>query len=1123
MKIFGAFILSLVLIINAFAQKVEMPQFLPASPEPSAFVKAGVGNVNMSTGAATASIPLYTIKLKNYSFPISLSYSTQGLRADEASSRTGYGWVLNASSGMITRSVKGEPDEFAQRMVPPTDFTTDTDALFQYYQRASAAGSGYDTQSDEFQFNCNGYSGKFVLDNNYKPRVTATSNIKIDAPVSVTPGSTSGSIGPITLTAPDGVRYFFSTYERTTSHNIMKYSAYKLVTKTAFFLDKILLPSGEYILFNYTPINTTVATGTSQTLQVSTTIGVGDCGNCEGSYSTQSDQVSYATYYLSSITTSNGQTVNFTYEDRPDKGNDNRLVSMEVAGLKKYEFQYYDVPMQGSVITGRFFLTKIRDIIMDGSNASYDYILDYNDLSKVPLPITFSQDYLGYYNNSGSNCLIPPAVNSNNTIDFSFRDPHSDASQIGTLASIVYPTGGKEEYLYEANTQSEKIEKSSTKKHELAGAGGGTGGTEEPITYTQDNITVSWDQTVTLSAYADDALPFDEKTADPGHRTVVVSVYEGNNVVGSRSVLGYAPTSTTFSLQAGHVYTLKMTVYSSEEIGYATLVYDVSTYYIYQNKEIPGVRLKQLRYTDPFTGKNYSKYYTYAALGNLSKSSGSLSQTVDYHSFSLTKKFCGEVGEFSSTCNFDVYSSSSTNDVYNYAGSGSPVYYSNVIESDAPDFQNGGTEYIFYENDNGSNWQLMLGQNVDYFSGQYPSLSGTLFKKRVFNKKKEIVQEEQDDYESLVYMDHSTYSIYVRKKYEPWDTRPDRLDSFDAIRATYSNNWNRLKTKTSTSYVSGKALLQKTDYIYGDPVNVLPAIITTSDSKGKQIRTVRKYPNTYTYEGVGDDGDPALSGYNALTVLNIVAPVVEEFSYKNDQLISQKKTLYKDWFSDLRIIEPQIVQIKESPNDVLRDALVFDKYNQSGNATQLHMKDNLTFAYLWDDILDEPICEVKNAVFDQVAYTSFENNAYGNWTVVSGGISSTPGFTGTQSFSGSIQKNIAISGSYTVSLWTKQSATVNSSAGTLIRTLNDWKLYRWTLNNPSVVTVQGNDLDEVRLAPANALMTTFTYKPYVGLTSKLDSNNSTMYYEYDSFNRLSVIRDEKGNIVKTVEYHYQEQ
>ena len=82
---------SLIVAAQTSNYKVDLLQILPASPEPSAFVKAGVGNTNMSTGAASANIPLYNIKVRDFTFPLSLSYSTQGLKADEASSRVGLG------------------------------------------------------------------------------------------------------------------------------------------------------------------------------------------------------------------------------------------------------------------------------------------------------------------------------------------------------------------------------------------------------------------------------------------------------------------------------------------------------------------------------------------------------------------------------------------------------------------------------------------------------------------------------------------------------------------------------------------------------------------------------------------------------------------------------------------------------------------------------------------------------------------------------------------------------------------------------------------------------------------------------------------------------------------------
>ncbi|WP_143305727.1 DUF5977 domain-containing protein [Chitinophaga vietnamensis] len=959
---------------------VGLPQLIPASPEPSAFVKSGVANVNMSTGALSASIPLYDIKIKDFTFPIALSYSTQGLKVDEASSRTGYGWILNAT-GMITRTVKGQPDELTTRMTIPADFNTGTDAVYNYCVNASAPDNpSWDSQADEFMFNVNGYTGKFVLDSNKIARVTAQHNIKVDVSVG------SGAIGSIVMTTPDGIKYKFGTaFEVTTTHNVQQSTVFKNRTVTAFFLDRVDLPTGEYILFSYSPIHTYHSAGISQTLQQSTGgTSTGPCPTCASmgtQYVTQTNTIEYNTQYLSGITTSTGLNISLGYEPRKDSSHDNRLNSLVVGGLKNYSFSYYDLP-SGYSATGRFFLTKVKELGTDGTaDSAHNYVFTYDHMEETPVPMSFSQDYLGFFNGKQNSALIPAAFNGpNNTMDFSYRNPDWTYARKGTLIAIQYPTGGREEYTYEANT-------------------------------------VGASQTI-----------------------------------------------------------------------------------------VPGVRIKQIRYTDPITFSTHSKYYTYAALSNLNVSTGSCLQPV-FKSASQTKTYCNLPSADASFCDQNIYSSNTTQDVYNYAGSGSWMYYDAVIESDDPNFKNGGIEYAYFSNDGGSNYLLLWGSDVPYLSaGQFPTLSGVVSSIRHFDSNKQVVREEGDVYEMLIDMANTVPSVYVRRKYASVVSDPDRMSAFDVLKSFYNSTWIRLKTKTVKTYDGTNALTEQTNYTYGSSANILPATVITTDSKNNTLKTDKKYPTDF----------PTDPNYSKLVAKNMITDVVQESYYVNDSLFQQRKTSYRDWFGDSRIVKPEIVQVKESPSDVLHDRLVFSQYDNTGNPLQLKKADDMSISYVWDSVHALPVAEVKNATVDQIAFTNFKSPVnYGSWQLGAGGVSDTTGL-----FTGTLTKNISTAGVYSVNAWATGGVTVNGAGGTLVKTSMGTNYYEWTLTNPSTVTVQGTNLSELRLCPQNAMMSTYTYQPFVGVTSVSDEKGKTAYYFYDGYSRLYLVKDQDYNVLKSISYLY---
>ncbi|WP_166923481.1 hypothetical protein [Flavobacterium poyangense] len=75
---------------------------------------AGLGKVNFSnvseyTGSASINIPIYQIQIGQISVPIELNYSATGIKVDETASNVGQNWSLNAG-GIVTKVIKGIED-----------------------------------------------------------------------------------------------------------------------------------------------------------------------------------------------------------------------------------------------------------------------------------------------------------------------------------------------------------------------------------------------------------------------------------------------------------------------------------------------------------------------------------------------------------------------------------------------------------------------------------------------------------------------------------------------------------------------------------------------------------------------------------------------------------------------------------------------------------------------------------------------------------------------------------------------------------------------------------------------------------------------------------------------------
>ncbi len=79
------------------------------------------------------------------------------------------------------------------------------------------------------------------------------------------------------------------------------------------------------------------------------------------------------------------------------------------------------------------------------------------------------------------------------------------------------------------------------------------------------------------------------------------------------------------------------------------------------------------------------------------------------------------------------------------------------------------------------------------------------------------------------------------------------------------------------------------------------------------------------------------------------------------------------------------------------------------------------------------------------------------------------------------------------------------------------------LSNPATTdAAMRKELNKLRSATAlaKAFIITYTYAPLIGITSETDANGRIIFYQYDNFNRLVLIRDEDYNILKKICYNY---
>lgn len=385
-----------------------------------------------------------------------------------------------------------------------------------------------------------------------------------------------------------------------------------------------------------------------------------------------------------------------------------------------------------------------------------------------------------------------------------------------------------------------------------------------------------------------------------------------------------------------------------------------------------------------------------------------------------------------------------------------------------------------------------------------------------------------------------------------WYPQPcigNTIFTYQALRS----QWHYLTSTDDKVYNQGDTtqyIETVTNYTY-DPLTLLPATTTVTNSKGQTITTNTTYPLDYN---VATATDAFTNGIKNLQNRNVIVAPVEKYIQKSNSASSSTGTVgsvLTSYNSSLptpsliyssMLANPSASFVPAGVNaggnvtkDVSYEPLIsFDSYDAYGNILQQHKINDNNHAYVWDYQSSLPAAEAINAPQAKIACTSFEFDGSGNWTIGSAVRDATKGITGKSSYSlanGSISKSTGIVSLDTlvVSYWsTGGQYTVTGSIASVTGktvTLNgtSWTYYEHTVTGVTTVTVSGtSNIDELRLYPKYAQMTSYTFDPIVGMTSQCDVNNRVSYYDYDGLGRLKDIKDQDGNILKTFQYHYKQ-
>lgn len=1068
----------------------KLPVIIPAAPNAAALSKYGNLDVGLQTGSLNFKIPLFNVEGSPWSMPIDIQYTTTGVRVDQIASRVGIGWALNAG-GVVSRNVNSRPDEFNTRSTLPANWQSFDQSFLTYLQNVTLPGAQLDTEPDEFTFNFNGYSGKFILGANGTPILIPYSNLKVAVTFN---GPTSSSI---VFTTPDGSQYYFEDVEYTSTSNDCGENVGQVGTNiaTSWYITKIILPNKEQVNFTYQNIAYDYTAGFSQTMTKSLDAqNANPCPNLQCPIVDNQVTCFNQNYVAGKLLTNisfRALSADFTYKARldlpaPSSANlgeqllDAIVLKSNGTKFKSFHFTYnYSIASttylnpegEPQTVKYRPFLTSFYATGKNDETAGKHYFT-YNDKNALPPRLSYAQDMFGYFNGKLNSSFIPtPETSADQQLLWrarADRSPDLQSTLKGALTKIDYPTGGSDSIVYTLNdyrttqypTQVQSVALSIPKTNAA------------PVVKSSTAFTPSSPEGNTLGGNvliemnSDGSSPFDPIT--DLLRIDIIRVSDAQQVYSKILKAGQGFSSESLGmLTAGTAYTLQITSLVPNIKCSAVLNYTLSLPPVELNASTSGLRVSKV-ITRSASAPPLIRNYYYAGLADLSKSSGKIGRPPNLYSTDRiyiggacsppSDHTMGNLAVYECT-NRVAHSSASIN-LYPY--SQNYIYYETVVEGIGEDFAGGGTQHTY---------TVIRDAYSQPLNGPVPLL-GAKFTNSGFKnglEKEQLIFKKQDGlfynlkktlytYKADTSLNNSTTAYIITKYFDfPLNKTPPERVSFEGYQIDqykFYSAWVYKDTSIVYDYLPNNGvMMSKTNYSYANPLHAMLSRSRTVTSDNKISEVNYKYPHEIVSEG-----RDATGVYQAMVNDRIIQPVVEEQQLTDSQQTGFTRINYFQPYPHLYY--PRTIDIQSTNITPLETRISYQNYDNQGNVKSVSKASGPSVSYLWSYNGQYPIAEIQN----------------GNYTT----IESILGAGNIETFKNKINPSKSEIDAFVASL----------------------------KNNVQL---------------KNAQIKTYTYEPLVGMTSSTDEKGITTTYEYDGFQRLIDIKDKNGKVIKHMDYHYQGQ